>query len=155
MDPRVGCLIKTDANVKKFGCLFALEKLFNVTFSTFNLLLVIKGVMHEADNTYSIRSTWLCCRLLWFLIPACNCWQLLKILPHFPVVSCGFWVWRTSLFSVPRFCPVFWGHVEHKFLLCCFRGVLKMSVFKIYWWKKFLSLKIFVCTTAFTSVARN
>ena len=28
----------------------------------------VMGVMHEADNAYSIRSTWLCYRLVRFLI---------------------------------------------------------------------------------------
>ena len=36
-------------------------------------MLVVMGVMHEADNAYSIRSTWLCYRLVQFLITAYIC----------------------------------------------------------------------------------
>ena len=42
-----------------------------VTF--YQLMLVVTGVMHEADNTYSIWSTWLCYRLVRFLITAYIC----------------------------------------------------------------------------------
>ena len=42
-----------------------------VTF--YQLMLVVTGVMHEADNAYSIRSTWLCYRLVRFLITAYIC----------------------------------------------------------------------------------
>ena len=42
-----------------------------VTF--YQLMLVVTGVMHEADNAYSIQSTWLCYRLVRFLITAYIC----------------------------------------------------------------------------------
>ena len=42
-----------------------------VTF--YQLMLVVMGVMHEADSAYSIRSTWLCYRLVRFLITAYIC----------------------------------------------------------------------------------
>ena len=42
-----------------------------VTF--YQLMLVVTGVMHEADNAYSIRSTWMCYRLVRFLITAYIC----------------------------------------------------------------------------------
>ena len=42
-----------------------------VTF--YQLMLVVTGVMHEADSAYSIRSTWLCYRLVQFLITAYIC----------------------------------------------------------------------------------
>ena len=37
-----------------------------------SLLLFLMGVMHDADNTYSIQSTWLCCRYVQFLTVAYN-----------------------------------------------------------------------------------
>ena len=42
-----------------------------VTF--YQLMLVVTGVMHEADNAYSIRSTWLCYPLVRFPITAYIC----------------------------------------------------------------------------------
>ena len=42
-----------------------------VTF--YQLMLVVTGVMHEADNAYSIRSTWLCYQQVRFLITAYIC----------------------------------------------------------------------------------
>ena len=42
-----------------------------VTF--YELMLVVTGVMHKADNAYSIWSTWLCYRLVQFLITAYIC----------------------------------------------------------------------------------
>ena len=43
--------------------------IFNTDFVTFyQLMLVVAGVMHEADNAYSIRNTWLCYRPARFLI---------------------------------------------------------------------------------------
>ena len=46
-------------------------------------MLVVTGVMHEADNAYSIWSTWLCYRLVRFLITAYILKKLLQILSHF------------------------------------------------------------------------
>ena len=43
-----------------------LECYFNTTVA------VVTGVMHEADNVYSIRSTWLCYRLVCILRLAYN-----------------------------------------------------------------------------------
>ena len=38
---------------------------FRTVLSLFyQLLLVVMGLLHEADNAYSIRSTWLCYRLV-------------------------------------------------------------------------------------------
>ena len=52
--------------------------LFSLNFITdfvtfYQLMLVVMGVMHEADNAYSIRSTWLCYRLVRFLTTAYIC----------------------------------------------------------------------------------
>ena len=44
---------------------------------------VVMGGMHEADNTYSIWSTWLCYQLVQFLITAYISEQLLQILLDF------------------------------------------------------------------------
>ena len=55
---------------------------FNIDFVTwiftwivtvYQLMLVVTGVMHEADYAYSIQSTWLCYRLVRFLIAANIC----------------------------------------------------------------------------------
>ena len=56
-------------------------------------------VMRVSCKKQTIRSTWLCYLLVLFLMTAFNCWQLLSILSHFPVllvlrfylrlVSCG------------------------------------------------------------------
>ena len=54
---------------------FCNTDLFYTDFTTwivtfYQLMPVVTGVMHEADNTYSIWSTWLCYRLARFLITA-------------------------------------------------------------------------------------
>ena len=51
---------------------------FNTDFVTwivtfYQLMVAVAGVMHAANNAYSIRSTWLCYRLVRFLITAYIC----------------------------------------------------------------------------------
>ena len=82
-------------------------------------MLAVTGVVHEADNVYSIQSTWLCYRMVRFLITAYICLYLLQILSHFtdlldmsfslllhflPVLSL-----ETSVCSILKFYPVFLG----------------------------------------------
>ena len=45
-------------------------------------LLPVTGVMHEADNAYSIRSTWLCYRLDRFLTLVTNGSNFTDIVVH-------------------------------------------------------------------------
>ena len=42
-----------------------------VTFC--QLMLIVLDVMHETDNAHSVQSTWLCYRLVQFLITAYIC----------------------------------------------------------------------------------
>ena len=87
--------------------------------TSYQLMPVVTGVMYEADNVYSIRSTWLCYRLVRFLIHLSNnyyrfCRNLLdmsfSLLLHLlPVLSL-----ETSVCSSLKFCPVFLGSYEYK-----------------------------------------
>ena len=96
-----------------------------VTWICLNLswLLAVTGVMHEADDAYSIRSTWSCYWLDQFLTLALNI-LILSIfyisvdLPtnYFAHFS-GCWASFSCGCHYPRMlCHVFWSQVEYKII---------------------------------------
>ena len=95
-----------------------------------NWLLAVTGVMHEADDTYSIRSTWSCYWLDQFLTLALNILILLifyisvdlstNYFAHFS----GCWASFACSCHYPRMlCHVFWSQVEYK-IVCFISAVL-------------------------------
>ena len=62
-----------NSGFESFLSFFFNTDFFNTDFVTwivtfYQLMLVAMDVMHEADNTYSVQSTWLCYWLVQFLI---------------------------------------------------------------------------------------
>ena len=90
-----------------------------------NWLLAVTGVMHEADDAYSIQSTWSCYWLDQFLTLALNILILsifyiskdlsTNYFAHFS----GCWASLACSCHYPRMlCHVFWSQVEYKII--CF-----------------------------------
>ena len=94
-----------------------------------NWLLAVTGVMHEADDAYSIRSTWSCYWLDQFLTLAlnrliCRFFTLQWIcLPIILLILVGVELPLCVVSLYPRMlCHVSWSQVEYKivcFIYCC------------------------------------
>ena len=105
-----------------------------------NWLLAVTGVMHEADDAYSIRSTWSCYWLDQFLTLALNILILsifyisMDLSTNYFAHFSGCWASFACSCHYPRMlCHVFWSQVEYK--IVCFIypvGVLHHYNFIIY-----------------------
>ena len=94
-----------------------------VTWTCLNLnwLLAVTGVMHEADDAYSIRSTWSCYWLDQFLTLALNILILsifyisMDLSTNYFAHFSGCWASFACSCHYPRMlCHVFWSQVEYK-----------------------------------------
>ena len=90
-----------------------------------NWLLAVTGVMHEADDAYSIRSTWSCYWPDQFLTLALNILILsifyisLDLSTNYFAHFSGCWASFVCSCHYPRMlCHVFWSQVEYK--IVCF-----------------------------------
>ena len=90
-----------------------------------NWLLAVTGVMHEADDAYSIRSTWSCYWLDQFLTLALNILILsifyisMDLSTNYCAHFSGCWASFVCSCHYPRMlCHVFWSQVEYK--IVCF-----------------------------------
>ena len=88
-------------------------------------LLAVTGVMHEADDAYSIRSTWSCYWLDQFLTLALNILILsifyisMDLSTNYFANFSGCWASFACSCHYPRMlCHVFWSQVEYK--IVCF-----------------------------------
>ena len=86
-----------------------------------NWLLAVTGVMHEADDAYSIRSTWSCYWLDQFLTLALNILILsifnisMDLSTNYFAHFSGCWASFACSCHYPRtLCHVFWSQVEYK-----------------------------------------
>ena len=100
-----------------------------------NWLLAVTGVMHEADDAYSIRSTWSCYWLDQFLTLVLNILILsifyisMDLSTNYFAHFSGCWASFACSCHYPRMlCHVFWCQVEYKivcFILLNVREVIK------------------------------
>ena len=100
-----------------------------------NWLLAVTGVMHEADDAYSIRSTWSCYWLDQFLTLALNILILsifyisMDLSTNYFAHFSGCWASFACSCHYPRMlCHVFWSQVEYKIVY--FIIILDLLFFK-------------------------
>ena len=93
-----------------------------------NWLVAVTGVMHEADDAYSIRSTWSCYWLDQFLTLALNILILsifyisMDLSTNYFAHFSGCWASFACSCHYPRMlCHVFWSQVEYK-IVCFISG---------------------------------
>ena len=103
-----------------------------------NWLLAVTGVMHEADDAYSIRSTWSCYWLDQFLTLALNILILsifyisMDLSTNYFAHFSGCWASFACSCHYPRMlCHVFWSQVEYK-IVCFITGRLQYTVVDLY-----------------------
>ena len=94
-----------------------------------NWLLAVTGVMHEADDAYSIRSTWSCYWLDQFLTLALNILILsifyisMDLSNNYFAHFSGCWASFACSCHYPRMlCHVFWSQVEYKIVCFIYDG---------------------------------
>ena len=97
-----------------------------------NWLLAVTGVMHEADDAYSIWSTWSCYWLDQFLTLALNILILsifyisMDLSTNYFAHFSGCWASFACSCHYPRMlCHVFWSQVEYK--IVCFIPVKRQN----------------------------
>ena len=104
-----------------------------------NWLLAVTGVMHEADDAYSIRSTWSCYWLDQFLTLPLNILILstfyisMDLSTNYFAHFSGCWASFVCSCHYPRMlCHVFWSQVEYK--IVCFISVYLLPLTaRVYW----------------------
>ena len=101
-----------------------------------NWLLAVTGVMHEADDAYSIRSTWSCYWLDQFLTLALNILILsifnisMDLSTNYFAHFSGCWASFACSCHYPRMlCHVFWSQVEYKIVCFIIAYYLDLSNF--------------------------
>ena len=115
-----------------------------------NWLLAVTGVMHEADDAYSIRSTWSCNWLDQFLTLALNILILsifyisMDLSTNYFAHFSGCWASFACSCHYPRMlCHVFWSQVKYK--IVCFISTFLLK--KIWEWPKLLNFVPFIKKT--------
>ena len=106
-----------------------------------NWLLAVTGLMHEADDAYSIRSTWSCYWLDQFLTLALNILILsifyisMDLSTNYFAHFSGCWASFACSCHYPRMlCHVFWSQVEYK--IVCFIYYYYYYYYYYYLWGK-------------------